>query len=75
MKKSDGFLAYDGRIVGFANKMGEIILLTLGVCSYMGNYTVGDSDRGMDTAGSTVWFFAAAVCLCDAVSVSCVFQI
>lgn len=29
MKKSDGFLAYDGRIVGFANKMGEIILLNI----------------------------------------------
>lgn len=29
MKKSDGFLAYDGSIVGFANKMGEIILLNI----------------------------------------------
>ena len=28
-KKSDSFLAYDGKIVGFLNKMGEIILLNI----------------------------------------------
>ena len=28
-KKSGGFLAYDGKVIGFLNKMGEIILLNI----------------------------------------------
>ena len=71
-KKSGGIMAYDGKIVGFLNKMGEIILLNivfliccLPVITVVPGIDVGWSRVGQgnaDGSGSDSAVFNGSVC-------------